>query len=109
MRSSAPSSTTVTKWAKRFRHVNDHPRSASSLSQLSNENIQLVISNDPHSTYDEIIAEISLSLSWYNRTNYPRLPQDEKVTSRWISHQLTHKQRVKLYSENLANFQSDSW
>ena len=82
---SAPSYTTVTRWAKRFRqrreNVTDDPRSASPLSQFTGENIQLVcqvISNDLYSTYDEVIAETSLSPSWYNRTNYPRLPQDEK-------------------------------
>ena len=66
--SSAPSYTTVTRWAKRFRQgredVNDHPRSDSSLYQFTDENIQLVrqvISNDPHLTYNEIIADFSLS------------------------------------------------
>ena len=60
---SAPSYTTVTRWVKRFRQgredVNDHPQSASPLFQFTSENIQLtrqVISNDPHSTYDEIKA-----------------------------------------------------
>ena len=55
--------------ARRFREgredVSDHPRSASPVSQFTGENIQLVrqaISNDPHSTYDEIIAETCLSL-----------------------------------------------
>ena len=81
---SAPSYTTVTRWAKRFRQgrkdVNDHFRSVSSLSEFTGENIELIrqiISNDLHSTYDEIVAETSLSLLWYNRTNYPRLPQNE--------------------------------
>ena len=85
---SAPSYTTVTGWAKHFREgredVNDHPRSANLVSQFTDEHIQLVrqvISNDPHSTYDEIMPETSLSLSlslslsvplsWYNRANYP--------------------------------------
>ena len=52
---SAPSYTTVTRWAKRFRQgredVNDHLRSASLLSQFTDENIQLVrqvIINDPY-------------------------------------------------------------
>ena len=42
------------------------PLSASPLSEFTGENIQLVrqvISNDPHSIYDEIKAETSLSLS----------------------------------------------
>ena len=82
---SVPSYTTVTRWAKHFcegrEDVNNHPRSASPPSQFTGENIELVrqvISNDPHSTYDKIIAETSLSLSRYNRTNYSRLSQDEK-------------------------------
>ena len=66
---SAPSYTTITRWAKRFREgredVSDHHlRSASPVSNFTGENIQLVrqvISNGPHSTYDEIIAETSLS------------------------------------------------
>src|SRR5271155_5843621 len=65
---SAPSYTTVTRWAKRFRErredVNDDPRSGRPVSELTDENIELVrqvISNDPHLTYDEIIAETSLS------------------------------------------------
>ena len=67
--SSASSYTAVTRWSKYFRerrkNVNDHPRFASPLSQFTGENIELVrqvISNDPHSIYDEIIAEITLSL-----------------------------------------------
>ena len=30
----------------------------------------------------------------------------KKVTSRWLPHQLTHEQRVKLCNENLARFQN---
>ena len=43
---SASSYTTVTRWAKDVRQgredVNDHPRSASPLSELTDENIQLL-------------------------------------------------------------------
>ena len=66
--SNAPSYPTVAEWAKRFRegrqNVNDDPRSARPLSELTDENIELVrevISNDPHSTYDDIIDETFLS------------------------------------------------
>ena len=76
--SSVPEYTTVTRWAKRFRQgredVNDHLRSASPLSQFTGENIELVrqvISNDPHSTYDEIILDTSLSHGTIRTTNYP--------------------------------------
>ena len=74
LRPSLPSCTTITRWTKRFRqgreNVNDHPRSASPLSQFTGENIQLlrqVISNDPHSTYHEILPDISLSLGTMER------------------------------------------
>ena len=106
---SAPSCTTVTRWAKRFHEgredVNNDSRSASSLSQFTGKTIQLVrqvINNDLHSTYHEIIAETSLSLSLSHGT-IERIIHDwykmKKVTSRWVSHQLIHEhkqQRVKL-------------
>ena len=69
LRPNAPSNTIVIRWVKHFHEgredVNYHPPSASSLSQFTGENIQLVrqiFSNDPHSTYHGIIAEASLSL-----------------------------------------------
>ena len=97
---SGPPYTTVTRWAKRFRQgredVNDDPRFASPLSQFTGENIQLVrqvITNDSHSTYDEIIAETS-------HGTIERIIRDclkmIKVQSRWVPHQSTHEQQVKL-------------
>ena len=59
LRPNAPSDRTVARWAKRFREgredVNDDPRSGRPVSELTDENIELVrevINNDPHSTYD---------------------------------------------------------
>ena len=117
MRPSAPSYTTITRWAKRFRQgredVNDHSQSASPLSQFTGENTQLlrqVISNDPHSTYDEIIAETSLSLS---HNTIEQIIHDclkmKKITSHWVFYQLIHELLVKLCRENLAKFQNGSW
>lgn len=110
---SAPSYTTVTGWAKRFREgredVNDDPRSGRLVSELTDENIELVrqvISNDPHSTYDEIIAETLLSFGTIERIIHDCLKL-RKLTSRWVSHQLTDEQkqqRVKLCRGNLAKF-----
>ena len=67
MEPSAPSYTTATRWTKRFREgreeVDDHPQSASPLSEFTGKNIKLVrqvIGNGPHLIYDEIIAETSL-------------------------------------------------
>ena len=73
----ALSYTTVTRWAKHFcegrEDVNNHPRSASAVSELIGENIELlrqVISNDPHSTYDEIILRTSNPTLGSYRKNY---------------------------------------
>ncbi|CAF5094426.1 unnamed protein product, partial [Rotaria sp. Silwood1] len=59
---------TVAEWAKRFRegrqNVNDVPLFDRPVSELTDENIELVrevITNDPHSTYDDIIAETFFS------------------------------------------------
>ena len=102
---SAPSYTTITRWAKRFREgredVNDYPRSGRPVSEFTAENIDLVrqvISKNPHSTYDEIIAETSLSHGTIQRIIHECLKM-KKVTARWVPHQLTDEQkqqRVKL-------------
>ena len=115
MGSNAPSYTTVTKWAKCFRQgreeVNDYLRSASPVSEFRGEHIELVrqiISNDPHSTYDEIILETCLSHDTIEGIIHDCLKMKE-VTSRWVPYQLTDEQRVKLCRENLAQFQNGSW
>ncbi|CAM4823498.1 unnamed protein product [Rotaria magnacalcarata] len=114
----APSYPTVAEWAKRFREgredVNDDPRSDRPVSVLTDENVEVVrqvINNDPHSTYDDIIAETFLSRGTIEQIihNYLKM---KKVTSRWIPHQLNDEQkqeRVRLCCENLAKFRDDSW
>ena len=64
----APAYRIVAKWAECFREgredVNDDLRSDRPVSELTDENIELVrqvITNHPHSTYDDIIAETFLS------------------------------------------------
>jgi transposase len=66
--SNAPSYQTIARWTKRFREgredVNDDPRSGRPVSELTDENIELVrqvIIDDLHATYDDIIAETFLS------------------------------------------------
>ena len=58
----------MARWTSRFRQgredINDDPRFGRPVSEVIDENIALVwqtINNDPHSTYDEIIAETFLS------------------------------------------------
>ncbi len=114
----APSYQTVARWAKRFREgredVDDDPRSGRPISELTDENIELVrqvINNDPHSTYDDIIAETSLSHGTVERIIHDHLKM-RKVTSRWVPSQLNDEQkqeRVRLCRENLSKFRNGSW
>ncbi|CAF4420278.1 unnamed protein product, partial [Rotaria sp. Silwood2] len=115
--SKAPSYPTVAEWAKRFREgredVNDDPRSGRPVFELTDENIELVrevINHDPHSTYDDIIAETFLSHGTIERIIHDCLKM-KKITLRWVPHQLSDEQkqeRVKLCRENLAKFRDGS-
>jgi transposase len=86
--SNAPSYQTIARWTKRFREgredVNDDPRSGRPVSELTDENIELVrqvIINDPHSTYDEIIDETSVPRVTIERITHNCLKM-KKITSR---------------------------
>ena len=113
----APSYPTVVMWARRFREgredVNDDPRFGRPVSELTDENIELVrevINNDPNSTYDDFIAETFLSHGTIERIIHDCLKM-KKITSRWVPHQLTDEQkqeRVKLCRENLPKFNDGS-
>jgi histone-lysine N-methyltransferase SETMAR len=94
--------------------VEDKPRSGRPVTETTRENIdkvQSVIDEDPHSTYDDIIAETSLCRDTIKRIihNHLRL---RKVTSRWVPHDLTPEQkqkRVEICQENLRMLESGSW
>ena len=94
LESNAPSYLTVAEWAKCFREgiedVNDDPRSVHPVFELTDEDIELVrevISNDPHSTYDDIIPEIFLSHGTTERIIHDCLEM-KKITSHCVPHQL---------------------
>ena len=87
--------------------ANDDPRSGRPVSELMSVNIELlrqVISNDPHSIYDDIMAETSLSHSTIERIIRDCLTM-RKVTSRWVPHQLSDAQKqeqARLFRENFG-------
>ena len=84
--SKTPSYPTVAQWAKCFgegiEDVNDRPRSARPVSKLTNENI-----NDPHSIYDDIVAETFLSHGAIKQIIHDCF-KIRKITSPWVPHQL---------------------
>ncbi|CAF0914309.1 unnamed protein product [Didymodactylos carnosus] len=116
--SDAPAYATVAKWAKRFREgredVNDDFRSGRPILVLTDENIEQVrkvIEDDPHSTYDDIIAVTSLSDGTIERIIHDCLKM-RKVTSRWVAHKLSDEQKqqqLRVCRQNLANFQTGKW
>ena len=86
----APSLKTIYRMINVFynerNRIEDLHRIGRPITDLTNENIskvRQVIDNDPWSTYDDIIAEISLSHGTINRiiNDHLRL---KKVTSRWV-------------------------
>ncbi|CAF1347479.1 unnamed protein product [Didymodactylos carnosus] len=109
---------TAAKWAKHFREgredVNDDFRSGRPISVLTDENIEQVrqvIEDDPHSTYDDIIAETSLSHGTIERIIHDCLKM-RKVASSWIAHKLSDEQkqqRLRVCRQNLAKFQTGKW
>ncbi|CAF4682689.1 unnamed protein product, partial [Rotaria sp. Silwood2] len=116
--SDAPSDRTVRRWAQRFREgredISDDPRSGRPISVLTDENIERVrqvIEEDPHSTYDDIIAETSLSHGTIHRIIHDCLKM-RKVVSRWVAHQLNDEQkqtRLRICRQNLEKFRTGTW
>jgi transposase len=113
--SDAPSDRTVRRWTQRFLEgrvdVNDDPRSGRPILVLTDENIERVrqvIDDDPHSTYDDIITETSLSHGTIHRIIHNCLKM-RKVTSRCVAHQLIDEQkqeRFRICRRNLAKFRN---
>jgi len=108
---------TVQRWCKRTKEgimeIEDNPRSGRPVTGPTEENIQEVrslIEQDPHSTYDDIEAETSLSRGTIETIIHQYL-ELRKITSRWVPHQLTPDQkqeRVNICKENLKRFREGS-
>ena len=95
----APKYSTVAKWTALFKEgrdcLEDNPRSGRPITEHTNANIELVrhiIERDPHSTFDDIVAESSISRGTVQKIIHESLKM-RKLASRWIPHELTEKNR----------------
>lgn len=114
----APKERTVSKWAALFlagrKDLEDDPRSGRPITSFTQSNIDLVrqvIELNPHATYDEIEADTSISRYTIFEILHQALKM-RKLTSRWIPHELTaknRKDRVDACRENLAKFKEGKW
>ena len=100
------SHSTVQKWSKSIHEgkmeIEDAPRYGRPKTEMTPENIEQVqrlIEEDPHSTYDDIQAETQLSRGTISRIIQDHLKM-KKVTSRWVPHELTPPARAS-ESKNL--------
>lgn len=109
---------TVLKWSKLtndgIMELEDKPRSGRPVTATTEENIQEVqriIDEDPHSSYEEIEEETSLSHGTVCNIIHKHLKL-RKLTSRWVPYDLTPEQkreRVNICKENLKKFREGSW
>jgi histone-lysine N-methyltransferase SETMAR len=94
--------------------LKDAYRSGRPITEFTHANIQLVsavIEKNPWCSYDEIEAETSISRTTIFKIIHESLKM-KKVTSRWVPHELTEKNRqdrVRLCKENLAKFKENKW
>lgn len=114
----APNYTTIYRWAKRFKEgserVEDESRSGRPINRFTQQNIDLVkkvIDDNPYCSYDEIEDSTQLSRGTIERIIHDAL-ELSKITSRWVPHELTEKNRrdrVRICTENLRRFNSKAW
>jgi [histone H3]-lysine36 N-dimethyltransferase SETMAR len=114
----APSLSTVTRWFNKFKRgvedLKDQLRPGRPITEtikVNIERVRAVIENDPWCSYDEIEAETSLSRGTIHTIIHDHLKM-RKLTSRWVPHELTEKNRqdrVRICQENLAKFKEGKW
>ena len=114
----APSYRTVARWVSKFKDgledLEDEPRPGRPITAQTNINIEKVrevIEINPWSTFDEIEAETLLSRGTIQTIMHDVLKL-KKLTSRWVPHLLTEKNRqdrVSICQENLRKFKSKAW
>lgn len=114
----APSLSTVTRWFNKFRRgvedLKDQHRPGRPITETTSANIEGVralIEDNPWCSYDEIEAETSLSRGTIHTIIHRHLKM-RKLTSRWVPHKLSEKNRkdrVRMCEENLAKFKEGKW
>jgi histone-lysine N-methyltransferase SETMAR len=116
--STAPKYRTIAEWVSRYRYgrqsLKDDPRIGRPNTVFTKTNIDRVqthIQNDPHATVSEM--EEILCINRFTLLEIIHGPlKMRKLTSRWIPHNLTaknRKERVEACKENLAKFESGKW
>lgn len=108
---------TVLRWSNKTddgeMEIEDQPRSGRPVTgptEANIEKVRRVIDEDPHSTYDEIEEETSLSRGTIQTIIHDHLKL-KKITSRWVPYDLTPQQkedRVRMCKENLERFRNGS-
>ena len=114
----APSLKTIYNWISAFkknpRSIEDKPRARRPITAVTTQNIAIVkdlIEDNPSISYDQMIAQTSLSKGSLTTILHKRL-YVRKLTSRWIPHLLSDdnkKIRVALCNENLQKFNENKW
>lgn len=109
---------TVARWIRHFKDgrqgFEDEPRVGRPITGKSDANIDLVrniIEDNPYVTYDEIEAETSLCRGTIYGIIHDCLKL-KKVTSRWVPHLLSDKNRqdrIRVCEYNLERFRDNRW
>ncbi len=94
--------------------LKDETRPGRPITKTTPDNIEIVrqlVEEDPYIKYDQIEAETSLSQGSIHTILHEHL-ELRKITSRWVPHKLTEKnksERVRICKDNLAKFENGSW
>jgi hypothetical protein len=94
--------------------IEDKQRPGRPIVMISPENVDLIrsiINKDPYITYDQMEEETDLSRFTLHTTIHQYLGM-KKITSRWVPHNLTPKNkqdRVNIFKAHLEKFESESW
>lgn len=109
---------TVFRWIQYFKSggesTQDDPRSGrpnTAVTQSNINDVKLFIEEDPYCTYYQIEEAFSLSHGSIHTIIHEHLKL-RKITSRWVPHILTEKnreERVRICKENLAKIKENKW